>query len=499
MAKLTLNNITSGFTSTTATNANNTLIVTAMENTLSRDGTSPNTMGVNIDMNSHRIINVAAPVNDNDVARKIDADPAYAASAASAAAALVSQNSATASASTATTQAGIATTQAGIATTQAGIATTQAGTAATQASNSATSAAAALVSQNAAADSAATASSISISDITHAATSKVTPVDADETAIADSGATFGLKKLTWANLKATLVVYLSALTSTWAISTTGNATTATNLSNTASGKLPTIMATVASSALTIGASSIYMNFRSDTLGSGAISTINAAPANLVVPSTATLGTVSTQISRLIIIEMNNAGVAELAVINQAGGNNLDETTLISTTAISATAIAANVIYSTAARTGLPFRVIGFIESTQATAGTWATTPSTIQGAGGNSTGNLIVRNALNVAGVAPMYACRAWVNFNGTGVVAIRASGNVSSITDNGVGDYTVNFTTSMPDANYSITGTSSSSGAIFSVVALSTVGVSNLGFRTANTATGAPQDETQVNVVIFR
>ena len=47
--------------------------------------------------------------------------------------------------------------------------------------------------------------------------------------------------------------------------------------------------------------------------------------------------------------------------------------------------------------------------------------------------------------------CRAWVNFNGTGTVAIRASFNVTSITDNGTGDYTVNFTTAMPDANYSI------------------------------------------------
>ena len=60
-----------------------------------------------------------------------------------------------------------------------------------------------------------------------------------------------------------------------------------------------------------------------------------------------------------------------------------------------------------------------------------------------------------VSGTAPLYMCRAWVNFNGTGTVAIRASGNVSSITDNGVGDYTVNFTTAMPDANYSVTGTS--------------------------------------------
>ena len=54
------------------------------------------------------------------------------------------------------------------------------------------------------------------------------------------------------------------------------------------------------------------------------------------------------------------------------------------------------------------------------------------------------------------YKCRAWVNFNGTGTVAIRASGNVSSITDNGTGDYTVNFTTAMPDANYAINVNSS-------------------------------------------
>lgn len=51
--------------------------------------------------------------------------------------------------------------------------------------------------------------------------------------------------------------------------------------------------------------------------------------------------------------------------------------------------------------------------------------------------------------VATAYGCRAWVNFNGTGTVAIRASGNVSSITDNGTGNYTVNFTNAMPDENY--------------------------------------------------
>ena len=62
-----------------------------------------------------------------------------------------------------------------------------------------------------------------------------------------------------------------------------------------------------------------------------------------------------------------------------------------------------------------------------------------------------LRSALNVSGTAPIYACRAWVNFNGAGTVAINGSGNVSSITDGGVGIYTVNFTAAMPDTNYAI------------------------------------------------
>ena len=72
-----------------------------------------------------------------------------------------------------------------------------------------------------------------------------------------------------------------------------------------------------------------------------------------------------------------------------------------------------------------------------------------------------VKPALNASGNAPIYACRAWVNFNGTGTVSIRASGNVSSITDNGTGNYTVNFATAMPDANYSVNVTASAIPAI--------------------------------------
>ena len=67
---------------------------------------------------------------------------------------------------------------------------------------------------------------------------------------------------------------------------------------------------------------------------------------------------------------------------------------------------------------------------------------------------LKVNTIQNTSGVE-VYTCKAWVNFNGTGTVAIRASGNVSSITDNGTGLYTVNFTTAMPDINYSAVASS--------------------------------------------
>lgn len=67
-------------------------------------------------------------------------------------------------------------------------------------------------------------------------------------------------------------------------------------------------------------------------------------------------------------------------------------------------------------------------------------------------GNLSFNSGYGSSAVA--YGCRAWVNFNGTGTVAINGSGNVSSITDNGTGDYTVNLTTAMPNTNYAIVAT---------------------------------------------
>jgi hypothetical protein len=146
-----------------------------------------------------------------------------------------------------------------------------------------------------------------------------------------------------------------------------------------------VTASVASSALTVTLNPCALDFRSTPITSGTVNTRTVAAAiSVVVPSTATLGTVSAVQSRIVVLALDNAGTIELAVVNISGGTNLDETTLISTTAIAAGSNTATVVYSTTARTSLPFRVVGYIESTQATAGTWATAPSTIQGYGGQA-------------------------------------------------------------------------------------------------------------------
>jgi hypothetical protein len=102
--------------------------------------------------------------------------------------------------------------------------------------------------------------------------------------------------------------------------------------------------------------------------------------------------------------------------------------------------------------------------------------------------------------VAVAYACRAWVNFNGTGTVAIRASGNVSSITDNGTGDYTINFTTAMPDVNYGFAGMGRQDGANAAFMAPGTSATSSFRFQTYNEQS-PPQarDFNPVSVQIFR
>ena len=197
----------------------------------------------------------------------------------------------------------------------------------------------------------------------HASSSKTTPVDADEIGLIDSASTFNLKKLTWANLKATLKTYFNTLYQVVLVS-------GTNIK-------------------TINSNSI--------LGSG----------DLVVGET-----------------------------------------------------------------------------------TWTA----------NDTRAM---TALNATGEAPIYACRAWVNFNGTGTVAIRASGNVSSITDNGTGNYTVNFTTAMADTNFAaVTGCGNYvEGSLWSTTCeITSQTITSIALRlTYNGGSGAVYDNARVTLAIFR
>ncbi|NBX48434.1 hypothetical protein EBT25_00485 [bacterium] len=94
--------------------------------------------------------------------------------------------------------------------------------------------------------------------------------------------------------------------------------------------------------------------------------------------------------------------------------------------------------------------------------------------------------------------CKAWVNFNGTGTVAIRASYNVSSITDNGIGNYTVNFTTAMPDANYSY-ATQAGNGAGNLYVAGGPVAAPTSSAFQFGTGFGSFTDLAYVSCAIFR
>ena len=94
-------------------------------------------------------------------------------------------------------------------------------------------------------------------------------------------------------------------------------------------------------------------------------------------------------------------------------------------------------------------------------------------------------------------SAKAWVNFNGTGTVAIRQAFNVTSITDNGTGDYTINFATAMPDGNFAALCSSGvGSAGVATAFAYATTSVR---VRLAVSTTGFSADDTFYNVAIFR
>jgi len=158
---------------------------------------------------------------------------------------------------------------------------------------------------------------------------------------------------------------------------------------------------------------------------------------------------------------------------------------------------------------------GKLEFKTTTSGTSAT-KMTINGAGlATFTGATTTAGTVTASGdmkfnsgygsAVTAYGCRAWVNFNGSGTVSINDHGNVSSITDNGTGDYTVNFAVAMPDANFAVAGLSKSAdtggirGAFMSLVANSTATATGYVRVTTQYDNTNVRDSNPVTVAIFR
>ena len=167
--------------------------------------------------------------------------------------------------------------------------------------------------------------------------------------------------------------------------------------------------------------------------------------------------------------------------------------------------------ASAARTALGLAIGTNVQAWDADLDTWAGKTAPSGAAVGTTDTQTLTNKTLTtpnidsaqfatVSGTAPIYPSRAWVNLNGTGTIAIRGSGNVSSITDVGVGDYTVNFSTAIVDANYSAfaAGDSSTTGGshLFAVVYSLATSNCNAFFTTP---AGARVDATIFSVAIFR
>lgn len=159
----------------------------------------------------------------------------------------------------------------------------------------------------------------------------------------------------------------------------------------AQAQIRSVTGSVTGNALTVTFEPGIFDFRSPILNNGSIiRRVTTSARQLTVPAGATLGTTSGVQSTIVLVAIDNAGSVELAVVNLDGVASLDETGLINTSAISAASTSNSVFYSQTARAGVPYRVVGFVQSTQAAAGTWSTPPSKVQGQGGQ---NIIARNS----------------------------------------------------------------------------------------------------------
>jgi hypothetical protein len=167
-------------------------------------------------------------------------------------------------------------------------------------------------------------------------------------------------------------------------------------------------------------------------------------------NTVTLGTSGDTINVASGVTFNTAS-ATVNLPSTINATTLNATTINATTLNSSTLNVTTVVLAAGA-VGTP----SLTTSGDTNTGIFFSTTDTIDFAEGgvatgqfDSSGNFKFNSGFG--SVSTVYGCRAWIKFNGTGTPAIDGSGNVTSITDLGTGQYTVNFTTAMPDTNYSL------------------------------------------------
>jgi hypothetical protein len=164
-----------------------------------------------------------------------------------------------------------------------------------------------------------------------------------------------------------------------------------------------ITAVPTANALVVTLNPCILSVRNSNISSGAANIrIISAPMSVTIPPGATLGTTNGAAYTLAVVAIDTAGIVELAVVNpQFGVTLLGEDNLISTSAMSVTSSATGVFYSTTTRTNVPYRVLGYINVTEAIAGTWSTAPTVVHGENGVSVAMLLgasVYNATKWAG-----------------------------------------------------------------------------------------------------
>lgn len=343
MAKLTLNNISSGYLATTLINANNDVIELAFENTLSRDGTSPNTMGANLDMNSYRITNLAQPTNASDAVRYSDlqvtvADVILASQTGNSGKVLTTDGTVT-SWTAAPALAG----------------TNFTGTATSLTAGHATDAA--------------LAGAVGSSGLTQSTAKLLGRTTASTGAIEQIGISGDL-------------LFSSTTLSPYPQGVVGLAQNACMVAVCSTNRLVITVPDLLNANISTS-NPLSMYFRSETItsGVGVRTTVTSGNMGLIVPDTALLGTINGQAARLwVALVYASATSAEVAVYNALSGtfvSGFNEGGLISTTAISTGSDNAQTWYSTTSLTNKPFVIVGYIEITEATAGTWASQPTAV--------------------------------------------------------------------------------------------------------------------------